>query len=273
MIRLPDTQPIPDEALNAYVDGALTCDEAAQIALCAASDPGTASRIALLHQLKAGVAGIADDLVMIDLPVPVRRRPWPRALPVATGALAVAALVALVALSFSWLTPGADGPVVPAAGRFAGSTDDTALERFILRHDAWIGMDAQAAGPHSVGDWLEDLMRQTGLRLVHHALPRPDDTDQSQQFSFVGPNGCRLSLFEAASLPHRSAPFNVMINDGLLTASWALEGRRYAMVARNMDSTRFATISAVVHEASRDRGAVDALALVSLQQARQPCLG
>jgi len=134
-------------------------------------------------------------------------------------------------------------------------------------------MAEQATVPHSVGYWLQDLMGATGLRLVHHAVLPIGDSAQAQQFAFVGPNGCRLSLFEAVSPFEAPAALTITISGDLLTARWADEGQVYALIARNMDRTRFATISAVVHDAIRDRGSVSSQALASLQQARQPCIG
>ncbi|MFN4098350.1 MAG: anti-sigma factor family protein [Pararhodobacter sp.] len=269
MIRLGDNQPVTDETLNAYVDGALTSEDAARIAQCAASDPRIARRIALLYQLKAGVAGLADDVVMIDLPMQDTPAPRRRYLPVALGALAA---TVLLALSLLWFVQAGDRPV-EAATDSAPVVGDTTLARFITRHDAWIASAEQTVSPDSVGFGLEELMGATGLRLVHHALSSAADTDPGQQFAFVGPNGCRLSLFEVASPSGWSAPLNLTISDGLLTARWLLDGQGYALIARTMDPARFATISAVVHDALRDRGSVDAQALASLQRARQPCLG
>lgn len=269
MTSFPENPPITDEAMNSYVDGALSSDEAAHIARCAATDPKIANRIAMLHQLKAGVAGIADDVVVIDPPMLATPAPRQRHAHVAVGALAV---TASLALSLFWFASPADGPVDLATDRPIVASTESTLERFIVRHDAWIGMAEQAVATHSFGYWLDDLMGATGLRLVYHALLPTGDAAQAQQFAFVGPNGCRLSLFESASPSATSAALNIAIDGGLLTARWAEAGRDYALVARNMDRTRFATISTVVHDASRDRGSVDAQALANLRQARQPCL-
>lgn len=269
MSRFVKDMPITDEFLNAYVDGALNRSEAAHVAGCAATNPRIANRIAVLHQIKAGVAGIADDVVVIDTPMPLPPAPYRRHL---QAALVTLAFMATVTLSLSSFAP-AERPATIATENPVIVSTDIMLERFVGQHDAWIGLAEQAVTTRSFGFWLEDLMAATGLSLVYHDMLSMDGVDQAEQFSFVGPNGCRLSLFHVASSSETAEGLNIMIDGGLLTSRWADAGRSYALVARNMDHSRFATIASVVHDASRDRGSVDAQALASLQQARQPCLG
>lgn len=265
-----DHGPITDEALNAYVDGALHHTEAAHVARSAAVDPKIAERIAVLHRLKAGVAGIADDVVVIDPPRRASVSPHRRHLQTALGAMAAAAMVALATF---WFATATDGPVGVANHGPVGAGADTMLERLVSRHDAWIVATEQVNAAPSVGFWSEDLMAKTGLRLVHHTVSPSGEAHAARHLAFVGPNGCRLSLFEAVSPSESSAPLIITIDGGLLSASWADERRGYALVARNMDLERFATIAGAAQDASRERGSVGAQASASLQQARQPCLG
>lgn len=257
---------ISDEALNAYADGALTATEAAEIARRAAESPEMAQRIAVLHQLKVGVATMADEVMVIDPPMPLATA-RPARIPrwgLTAGALAAAVAVSL-SLSFSWPTGRPDHAAV--------AVHDEPLADFVVMHDAWIEHgEAAAAGQH-VTDWIEDLMQATGLALSLQSRLVMGDGGLAQHLAFIGPKGCRLSLFEASAPADASGGLDLSISAGLLTARWAAQGYGYVLVARNMDRTRFVTIAAAVHEASRDRGSVDAELLADLRQARQPCLG
>ena len=255
---------IPDEALSAYVDGALTSAEAAEIARRAAASPEIAQRIAVLHQLKAGVAAIVDDVMVIDPPKPLAKAPrgdLPR------WGLAAAALAAALALSLSltWPTAVTDNAVAVA--------DEEPLADYVGMHDAWIETGESAAAGRQVTDWVEGLMQATGLGLAHESRLAIGEGGLAQHLAFIGPKGCRLSLFEASAPADGPAGLDLSISAGLLTARWAAQGYGYVLVARDMDRSRFVTIAAAVHEASKDRGTVDAELLADLRQARQPCLG
>lgn len=254
---------ISDEALNAYVDGAVTSAEAAFIARHAAQSPEIAQRIAVLHQLKAGVAGIADDLVVIEPHMPamaVRHRRFPRW---GSGALAAAAVI-VVSLSLLWLTDVAEEPVVAAA--------NVPLAGFVLMHDSWTRAEDLAANERPMPGWLESPMQATGLGLAYQALLPTGEGASGQHFAFVGPKGCRLSLFEISSPVDGTAALDLSLSHGLLTAHWLAEEYGYVLVARNMDRSRFVRIAASLHDSSHDRGAVDAELLAGLEQARQPCV-
>jgi anti-sigma factor RsiW len=264
-----ETQPITDETLSAYVDGELRHGEAALVARSAATDPKVAERIAVLQGLKAGVAGMVDDVVVIDPRMPVARGGHRRSWSWALGAFAAAIIVAV---SVVWLAAPTGRPIGNGEDRLVTAHANGWIEGFVIRHDAWIDAAEPVVTTQSFDFQLEDLMARSGLRLVHHTLSPIGEALEARHTAFVGQRGCRLSLFQAVSPSDLTAPLTIMIDAGLLTANWAHEGRSYALVTRNMDSTRFATIAATVHGASRDLGAVDVQALARLQQARQPCL-
>ena len=254
---------ISDEVLNAYVDGALTSEEAATIARQAAASPEIAQRIAVLHQLKAGVATFADDVMVIDPPMPLATK-RPGRLPRWGAAAALAAAVVLsLSVSFSWPTSTTDQVVA----------HDEPLADFVVMHDAWIADGAAAAAGRHAADWVEDLMQATGLDLVHESRLAMGEGGLAQHLAFIGPKGCRLSLFEAAAPSGGPGGLDLSISAGLLTARWSAQGYGYVLVARNMDRARFVTIAAGVHGVSKNRGSVDAELLADLRQARQPCLG
>jgi len=269
MMSFRETRPITDETLNAYVDGELHHMEAAHVARSAANDPKVAERIAVLHRMKAGVAWMADDVLVIDPPMPVAvattGRSW--SLPLVASAAAI-----MLTLSVLWLAVIHDGPSGGGSARTTNLEVDATLERFVTRHDVWIDTSDQVVTTHFFDIQLEDLMARSGLRLVHHTLVPFGDAGEARHIAFVGQNGCRLSLFQAVSPSGFTAPLTIMIEAGLLTARWAEAGRSYALVTRSMDPSRFTTIAAALHDASDVLGSVDAQVLARLQQARQPCL-
>jgi hypothetical protein len=214
---------IPDEALSAYVDGALTSAEAAEIARRAAASPEIAQRIAVLHQLKAGVAAMVDDVMVIDPPKPPAKAPrgdLPR------WGLAAAALAAALALSLSltWPTAVTDSAVAVA--------DEEPLADYVGMHDAWIETGESAAAGRQVTDWVEGLMQATGLGLAHESRLAIGEGGLAQHLAFIGPKGCRLSLFEASAPADGPGGLDLSISAGLLTARWAAQGYGYVLRTR-----------------------------------------
>jgi len=261
--------PITDEILNAYVDGALHHTQAAHVAHSAASDPKIAERIAVLSQIKAGVAGMVDDFVVIDLPMPVAVPPGRWSLFAAVGAFA--ALV-IAGVSVLWWVDSPDRSASILRDMPIVANADATLKQYIARHDAWIDGMAQTSEVPVFDMRLQDVMAKTGLRLLDHALAPLDHAHEASHRAFIGPNGCRLSLFEAMSPVGQTRPLTIAIDADLLTATWADDGQIFVLIARHMDNVRFSTIATAVHDASRDQSSVNAEALASLTQARQPCL-
>ena len=258
-----------DARLSAYVDGELSPEDAADLARLAVIDPEVAARIAVLHQLKAGVAdlghGEPPDLQMPDLPMPARRaaaRPVPRANGGRRGLvlrLAVAVLALAAVLGWVNLQPG--DPVQTEPG----------LAAQIAGHDAWArALERDGASPLAP-EWLEGMMRATGLRLVHAAPVRWGEQTEVMHYAFVGANNCRLSLFEQPGAGVGELALSVTIQAELLTARWQVHGFAYSLVARNMDRERFVTIAAAAHDVTHARAPAGAALIASLQAARQRC--
>lgn len=267
MTGVANSCPVPDEMLSAYVDGALSPDDASRVARAAAAVPEVARRIAVLHHLKAHVAGLSDDVVLINYPCSIATQPRRNGARVGMAALLVA-----VCVTFSVFWVAGD-----RGGEASFSSDvprrEAATAAFVAAHDSWIAADGSAHAPPQTTDWLQDLIAPTGLALVRHTvMPLPSGMS-AQHFAFVGPSGCRLSLFETVATDDTAAVLEVSIREGLLAASWTRAGRGYAIFARDMHEGRFLTIAAALHQASRDRGPSDEQLLSGLQQARQPCIG
>lgn len=256
--------PVSDAVLNAYVDGALSPDVAAALAARAATEQDLAARVARLHGLKAGVAGLMDALPAApDLPKPDK---GPR--PSLRLALAVAACSILAILGIAVLGPSQGSPLASSqqSAQAGGDVQDSSAD---LRayHDAWA--HAAADNTPSAPDWLTDAMASAGLRLVH-AAPMPDG--QGVHLAFIGLNSCKISLFER---PVSGSVEGVVryISDGVQTAIWHNGSAAFTLVAREMNPQRFATISEALAKASQTRNSHDSNLLAALTEARQPCLG
>lgn len=281
-----------DEAmLNAYVDGELDAGEAAALALRAAREPALAARLAALHQMKAGVAMLQDEAP----PLPkLPAMPAPAAAPrpprrhrrglMAAGALAlvsaVAAGVAVLTLVLlgqpaSRLPDAMAGQMVAAPVVALGSSASRA-DPALARHDAWVAAYRPGAASLEAPSWLEAPMQAAGLRLVHLESARAG----ALHHGFTGSNDCRLSLFEsdmpvaapaAPAAPADARALRLSLEPSLLRAEWQVQGRAYAMFARDMNRSRFIAIATALHDVSRERRVAGEMLLAGLEASRLPC--
>jgi hypothetical protein len=239
--------PFADESLNAYVDGELSPDEAAELARHAARDPALAARIARFHRLKAAVAGIAPPVT--PPLIPSRRGPVARwHLP-----LALAACLALaVGAAALWRAPAA----APSA--------EVAL------HDTWAASGAEGAAEAPV--WLAAVIEASGLRLVRRAQLSSRNGTTSVHYGFVGTNRCRLSFFEMPAPRGPDSALTLLVQGNLRSARWQAGDQAYLVIARDMDATRFAAIVAALSEATNSRTVPEEEQIALLRAARQRCL-
>ncbi|RVL96319.1 anti-sigma factor family protein, partial [Sinorhizobium meliloti] len=64
------------DILSAYVDGELEPEEASRVARLIASDEAVARRAAKLSEMKAAVAGMAPEIVVVTVPRPRPASRW-----------------------------------------------------------------------------------------------------------------------------------------------------------------------------------------------------
>lgn len=268
---------VGDETLNAYVDGELCCQEAAALARRAAMDPAIAARIALLHQLKAGVAALADTLAPGEPPEVAP--PLPRSAVHGLAGrqsgrvLAGLAAVLVLALAAGWLGG------IPSGGPAEAPVSRPAMAEhpFVAGHDAWSRALERSAEMPVAPEWLAGVMQATGLQLVHAApapaqAPAPADGAPVMHYAFVGSNDCRLSLFEQPLPGEVDMALHIVVADDLLMARWQMRGFGYTVIARAMDRDRFTTIAAAVLDVTRARQPAGEAILASLRAARQRCM-
>lgn len=262
-MRLQD--PVPEALLNAYVDGALDPQTAAALAERALAEPALAARIARLHGLKAGVAGLvaalppAPPLPSGPLRDPKRRI---RAVRMLIGAATAGGALAAGLTATAFLLPLQPSPDPASAALSAITEIDLAA-----RHDAWARTSGGNA-PQAPG-WLTDAMATAGLNLVH-AAPLADDS--GTHLAFIGRNDCRISLFERPG-PGRVGPPEHLGTDGLMRAEWHSGQSGFTLIARDMNPQRFETIAMALAAASTRRDAPAPALLAALSAARQPCHG
>lgn len=240
--------------LNAYVDGELDARTAAEVALAAGMNPGTADEISLLYQLKGG-SHAAFPQAPADLQsILPAERPW-RVRAVAAGlCIAFVAAAMLVSLRL-W-------PSTELAVRH--ELFSSALER----HRQWLIDDAsmKVDEPHVMLTALTRFgqlpvvpdLESTGLSVALMSVADVPD-GRILQVGYRGHHGCHLSLFifNGGTLPQ--------LDDGDLGAAeqasaWQVDNLSYLLLAKGMDAARFDLIARKVEIATRVKAPLDAQA-------------
>ncbi|WP_299395660.1 anti-sigma factor [Pelagibius sp.] len=266
------------EDLNAYVDGELPDERAAEVAAALGRDPQLAEQVAALHRMKGSVGRLVTD-APVDLPrVEARRPSWLR------GGLALAASLALVTLIGSlWMFLAAPPPAYAVWA-----------ERALTSHRAWpAGPQASAgeaqrlqlAAQRELGPaaFVPDL-RAAGLTLSHLGAGPRADGRESLHLGYRGARGCRLSLFllsgglglEEALQDLGSLDSGVGDSDARghqpgahEAVAWQANGLSVLLLAEGMDPSRFAEVSRRIFEASFQRKAFDSEVRQALRQNHQ----
>jgi len=240
------------EELNGYVDGELSAAAATRVAMEAAADPQTASSIATLHRVKSALeSAYMQDAVVISPPGPPQRRSLAKAACLAmAGGLGLLAAVWGVQLGGTFLQntkPVADDAAPATTAPLAWTAEISA--------DFRLGTpDISAAG--LVPAFVESAHAANGEAVTHVA--------------YVGRHGCRLSLY-AADHSATGEITDFFPETGLLVADWSSASARYFAVAKGMDSTRFAIITAALEEATTRPEPLSGRLQVALAKAHQPC--
>jgi len=240
---------VSDLVLNAFVDGELRPAEVARISAAIAGNPTIAQRVAHLHQIKAALSAMPDDLVL-----PAQSLPKQDTKVNFRGVRALVAGCALLITVF-WSAP-VTGPV----------QQDTALP-LMVQHDHWVlqGEERTDVVLPTGFDWLRPLTHANGLQLVYHA-----QEGDLQHFGFKGVNACRLSLFVSAQAGSAS-PFHLSMTEQVQHAQWDIGTSAFETIARDMAPVRFATVATGLYRGSQEHAADEALQIALLQAARLPC--
>jgi anti-sigma factor RsiW len=236
-----DNRPNEDDLLrlNALVDGELAPAERAEIAARLAVDRDLARGYAVLAQLKATIAGTAEEMPALRLPKARRPMAW-------RFAAAAACIIALIGLGilaeralFSDSSPGAASAEGPTEITLASLPAGTNIPR----------------------------LDTAGLKLIGLAI----DPGQVPLItaSYRGPHGCRLDL--RAWPTGAEAPIAM----GTSRRSWAVGGLVYELVAHGMPQWRFAIIAEAAEQQTRSGSDHDRIdrRLREANIGAPPCLG
>ena len=249
--------------LNAYVDGELEAEQAAQVAAAIAADRGLAAQVATLTRLRATLRAMpADDAVPAFVLAPGGTRLWSWRRP------AVAILVAC-SIGGGWLALHHGTPTaMPIADAVAA-------------HRLWLSQapsaQTQRLGVELAGadvDALPDLSLAS-LRLVHLSLDPSARAGGGILAGYVGPNGCRVGLWIApvdAMLPERP---DLRDREGFAIRAWRGSHASYALIGQGIDPARFDGIAALVARLTLDDRSVPREQIAALAEARTvkvPCL-
>ena len=259
----------PDfETLSAYVDGELDAESAARIARLIAADERIARRVAKLHEMHAAVGSLVPDVVLLPrIPEALARQ---RARPAARGRLVAAAAAMIVAAGIGGLLWEMHGRLSPGEGNGGAF-----LERVIERHDGWAKSSAEGIGEATLPGELEGpVLMRAGLLLAYRDSWQDGQGRSIVHTGYVGPRGCKLSLFEVSPLnrvARPDAPLEIAVSEALLKARWHVREADYVLVARQMDEGRFALLASVLKETTETRSAPAPDRVAQLDAARQPC--
>jgi len=241
--------------LNAYVDGELPRDEAAEVAAAISVDREAAAKVATLTRLRAAVAETASVLAP-PFVLPQRQsrlRRWSLWAAAASLALFVAGA------AFQWV--GGD------------QARDGRLSTAIAAHRQWLAHSQPGAAPRlnldlagaDVGS-LPDLSLAS-LRLVHLSMDPSGHRGGGMLAGYVGPNGCRVGLWIAPVDKALATQPTVLDQDGLAIRAWRSERASYAVLGA-IDPARLDGIASLVARITRNEPGVPREQIAALAEAR-----
>lgn len=260
------------EDLNAYVDGELSDERAAELAVALGRDPELAEQVAALHRLKGAAQGLVEQ-APVDLHAGKAAAPvWLR-----SGLALAASLVVVLLVGALWT---AFSP--PPARHLVWA------EQAWTAHRLWQGAGASAvrdqtaalrSAQHQLGPaaFVPDL-RSAGLTLEHLGEGPRIDGMRSLHLGYSGVRGCRLSLFVLAGglgLSEQLLDLSPAGHSTGETASgrqavaWQAAGLSNLLLAEGMDPLRFTEIARRVFRASVEQRSFDAETRQALQRSRE----
>jgi len=162
--------------LSAFVDGELDWPEAARVRAWIAQDSDVARQVGTLQALKADVAGLSLDTKAVRTPPPAR----------APGRTAFALVAAslLVVVALGGYRMGFDRPI---------DAEERMAQRVVAAYDGGNRSDRVPVAQTSVEDI--ELFRRAGLNLKAQERLLFGKSEVAHR-SYVGPGGCRVSVFE-----------------------------------------------------------------------------
>jgi len=239
--------------LNAYVDGELPPDAAAEVASAIAADRELASRVAALAQLKA-TAG--DALAVDPAEVPELRLPGPAAGSLIPGRwrwpASAAAVLLVVAL-------GIAGGIGGWSAVWGPSPAHAWLAAAETRHLSWLADEEHPVPVDELAVMLtaapDTPQRVPDLGFARLAVAHLEIDASGRQpglfVGYVGINGCRLGLWIGPAAGGLAADLVEHRDTQLHSFSWRVGDTGYAVMARDMDARRLAAIARHLEQLTR----------------------
>lgn len=258
------------EDLNAYVDGELPPDRAAEVARAVAGDARVARQVATLSHLRSALREAGP---VADLALPEMRRPRSRA-PRWLAAACAAGLVLAggwLALNRPWVAPRDDwlATAWDLHGDWSAPLDSAGADE---GGAGALRALAARAGPDS--GFVPDLS-SAKLRL-RFAETRPYLSGAPALVAgYRGTRGCKVTLLVAsARVPLGTLP-RLYAEDAKLAYAWRQGTRDYLLLSEGMDADRFRLIADSVYRASMEHRPFDRETRTALRDSRdksKPCL-
>lgn len=219
------------ETLSAYVDDELDEGTRNQVEAALTRDPALSHQVDAIRALKSDVARMRGD------GMPNKRRlrnarPLPYG-PTIAAALAVMVVSAL--LAFAWLET-------------TRSPNIDVASQMVVAHDGFVATETpNPVVPAHVRE--AEVFRQAGLRLVVDETMTLAADNTLRHRGYVGPQGCRVSVFSLPADATETAE-KLAVHPDLLSAHWIAGADLSVVVARSMDRVRFEAITSSLRRIS-----------------------
>lgn len=256
------------EELNAYVDGELSAERAADVARYIARDPAIARQVAALARLRSVLPQVID-VPALEIPAEPRRHRF-QMITLAAACVAVLLLVS--------------GAAVYLTERTAASPW---LEAALVAHDAWrlppadrsgalggVRLDAVVQENHPSGAYVPDLSASK-LSVVFVDANRKVLGRPSIVIGYAGTRGCKVTLLASVGASQETDEVRFLTLGGSSAYGWRSGEVDYLLIAKGMDRQRFDLIAKSVFRATKERSPFDEdtrLALLDSRRKSKPCM-
>lgn len=255
------------ETLNAYVDGELSSQEAAEVANAVARDPHLAEHVAMLTSLKAAVANAIPprEREVAYRPTVVRRViPW-------AAMVAALTFIALLLVVLDW------------NNRMA--SPGSRIELAESMHQDWLMSRQQETRTHQ-GQLLKTRLDELRLdayipdlspvQLAYSGVRRvPAQGGEGLHVGYLGPSGCTVSLVIFPSRGVLAESLTRGVHDEQPIHYWRAGTSDFYLLASQMDPQRLTQVATVLYRITQNRLPLDPQSMLALHKARatsRPCI-
>ena len=245
------------ELVNAYADGELPDESAAELKLRLETEPELLAALEDVRQAQLRLAMLAPPRTTVEPPRPDR---LPRAAVTAAAACLAVILALAAAYELAWKPPA----WTRAASDFHHQLSDNG---YVLPEEAALPVVSTAR----IGDVPAFDLSSSRLVLVDIQSARRAGRDLVAMH-YRGRNGCRLTVVALEALA--GDPANLPIRHEGLGKRWTVEHIHFYVLANGMDLGRFKAIATFAEAESRRLGRTEALraAMDTATQTAQPCV-